>query len=63
MFELRAINKENVNNYDYYQPSYHKGGDPVPMFLMSYNRSISNKEYKLIVNKLNREVYKKQGEN
>lgn len=46
-----------LNNYDYYQPSYHKSGDAIPMFLMSYNRGISKKEFNNIVDKLNKEVY------
>lgn len=46
----------NVNEYDYYQPPYH-GNIMVPMFIISYNRGISLKEYQLFVNILHKEVY------
>ena len=46
-----------VNDFDYYQPSYHGADDKVPMRIVSYKKSISKKEYNYFINKIKEHVY------
>lgn len=45
-----------INNFDYYQPSYHNDNSAVPMYIASFPRKISEEEYfkytKLVKNKV-----------
>ena len=50
--------KVSVNNFEYYQPSYHNDGKNVPMLFLSYPRKLSHEEFNRIVNTIYREVYK-----
>lgn len=47
----------NLNLYDYIQPPYSKGKSPVPLYLMSYPREISEKEFKNIRKDMHAKVY------
>lgn len=46
-----------VNLYDYIQPSYHKENDKVPMYICSFDRSISHSEYIRIIKQIKNVVY------
>ena len=46
------------NEYPYIQPSISEGRQPIPLFIMTSNRKISEQEFSIIKNKLYREVYK-----
>ena len=46
------------NEYPYIQPSISQGREPIPLFIMTSNRKISEQEFSIIKNKLYREVYK-----
>lgn len=49
-----------ANDYPYVQPSYRKGGEGVPLVLMTYPKELTDKE--ATVKKLYREVYGKEKE-
>lgn len=46
-----------VNKFDYYQPSYHRDGECVPMFVCSYNRFLSDEEYTKFTSQIKNTVY------
>lgn len=46
-----------INQYDYYQPSYHQGEKEVPMFICTYPRSISEEEYFDLTKQIKNVVY------
>jgi ribosomal protein S18 acetylase RimI-like enzyme len=46
------------NEYPYTQPALSKGQNPVPLFIMTYGRPISEQEFDTIKNKLYTQVYK-----
>ena len=46
------------NSYPYIQPSISKGRDPIPLFIMTSNNTISHLEFEKIKNTLYKEVYK-----
>lgn len=48
-----------LNDYDYNQPNYHTA-KPVPMFLMTYKKSLSFSEFNIIKNKLYDVIYANQ---
>ena len=47
----------SLNPYDYYQPSYHGGGDEVPMRILSYPTPLSDEEYSRITGEIYKTVY------
>lgn len=46
-----------LNKYDYIQPAYNKNKNPVPMFLLSYPRELSESEYIEIRREIHAKVY------
>lgn len=46
-----------VNQYDYQQPSYHPDTEGIPMFICSYDRSISAEEYSKYTYQIETVVY------
>ena len=46
-----------LNEYPYIQPPISKGRNPVPLMIMTYGKSISEAEFKLIRELLYKEVY------
>ena len=46
-----------VNAYEYEQPSYH-GGEAVPLMILSYPESLSQKEFDKFFKETRKEVYK-----
>lgn len=46
-----------LNKYDYIQPPYGVGKNPVPMFLMTFPNKIKESEFILIRKKLHSDVY------
>lgn len=52
-----------INRYDYIQPAYSKGKNPVPMFLISYPGLIKKSEYLGIIEEIYKKVYGYYGAN
>ena len=46
-----------INGYDYYQPSYHKANDAIPMYIVSYPKPLTNDEYIKYVDVVKHHVY------
>ena len=45
------------NDYEYYQPSYHKNGNEIPMIFVSYPKALTKREFDRVVKIIKREVY------
>ena len=46
-----------LNKYNYIHPPYGKGKNPIPMFLMTYPKTINKSEFSLIREKVHTTVY------
>lgn len=46
-----------LNDYDYTQPSYHGGGDELPMKIMTLKDKLSKADYERIIRKIKSSVY------
>ena len=51
-----------LNNYEYYQPSYHDGSDSVPMKIVSYKSPITKQQFNDYINTMLATVYAKNSQ-